>query len=177
MENVTERLLREEQKLKEKGIGEEGLSAKGNPKKRQVICHYCKKPGHFKRDCRAFAQAQSKEKPRGAGHSANQVTEQGKESNSREAMVVAQALSATSKKDWIVDSGATSHMCNGKELFQKLNKLTPPDQVAVGDGHILEVEGEGTVPMQMLMRNGETKVCDLENVLYVPKLACMYGVV
>ena len=47
MENVTERLLREEQKLKEKGVGGDGKAlsaAKGNSEKRQGTCHYCKKP-------------------------------------------------------------------------------------------------------------------------------------
>ena len=46
--------------------------------------------------------------------------------SSREAMVVGYAFSVTSKNEWIVDSGATSHMCNNKELFVELNELTPP---------------------------------------------------
>ena len=175
IENVTERLLREEQKLKEKGAGGDGKAlsaAKGYSKKRQGTCHYCKKPGHYKKECRAFAQAQLKEKSKSGGqHSANQAAEQDKEANSKEAMVAGCALSATSKKDWIVDSGATSHMCNSRELFKELNELIPPHQVAVGDGHIVDAKGEGTVPMEMFMPDGTTKECDLMKVLYVPDLA------
>lgn len=63
-ELVTERLLHEELKLKEKapahaiGRGEEGRKAlvtgqKRRPKK-QLPCHFCRKPGHFKRECRKY---------------------------------------------------------------------------------------------------------------------------
>ena len=47
LETVTERLLREEQKLKDREDVDDGkklLVAKG---KKQVICHYCKRPGHM----------------------------------------------------------------------------------------------------------------------------------
>ena len=173
MENVTERLLREEQKLKGKGAGGDGkaLSAtKESSEKKQGNCHYCKKPGHFKRECKAFAHAQLK-KSKSGQHSANQAAEQEKETSSTEAMVAGHALSATTRKDWIVDSGATSHMCNSKELFKELNELVPPQQVAVGDGRTVDAKGEGTVPMEMLMPNGTANGCDLVKVLYVPELA------
>ena len=51
LEIVTERLFREEQKLKDKEETDGSkrlLVVKG---KKQFKCHYCKKPGHFKKDC------------------------------------------------------------------------------------------------------------------------------
>ena len=35
---------------------------------------------------------------------------------------------------WIVDSGATSHMCNDQNLLVKLDPLKIPISVTLGDG-------------------------------------------
>ena len=40
----------------------------------------------------------------------------------------------------------------------------------LGDGHDLEAVGEGTVEMEMLLPNGDSRRCALKKVLYVPKL-------
>ena len=64
METVTERLLHEERKMKEReDTGHEkskAMTAKGC--KKTFTCHYCGKPGHFKRNCRKRA-ADEKENP------------------------------------------------------------------------------------------------------------------
>ena len=81
------------------------------------MCHYCKKPGHFKRNCGKLAasQHQGSEETK-SKHSTNSVAAKEQESSSTddEAMVVGHAFSAMSKESWIVDSGATCHMCNRK---------------------------------------------------------------
>ena len=40
-----------------------------------------------------------------------------------------------SAHDWIVDSGATSYICNSKELFEDLRPLSKPQKVTLDDGH------------------------------------------
>ena len=89
---------------------------------------------------------------------------------SQDAMVISNALVARSKNDWIVDSGATSHMCNDRNMFTEYEQLSSNDKVTLGDGSTLEVAGEGTVDVDMLLNNG-TRRCALKKVLYVPKLA------
>ena len=174
MEIVTERLLHEEQKIREKGAGDDGRKAfvaEGNPK-RQLTCHYCKKPGHFKRNCRKlFAQLQANEKPGKPKNSANTTATGKHESSGEEAVIVTHALSATSKGNWIIDSGATCHMCSDKKLFRELNDLERPQEVTLGDGHLLEATAEGTVALRTLLPDGNTKKCSLHNVLYVPRLS------
>ena len=166
LESVTERLLREELKLKDREESNDSkklLVAKG---KKQFTCHYCKKPGHFKKDCWKFAQAQS------SGKHKNQVRQFKKEHQSpQDAMLISNALVAKSKNDWIVDSGATSHMCNNRSMFTELSQPGPSDKVTLGDGSALDVTGVGTVVMDMLLNDGSRRGCALMKVLYVPELA------
>ena len=125
MENVIERLLHEEQKLKDRGrLGkskEEALTVKH---RRGPQCHYCKRFGHIKRNCREYEKSQSSgHKSRtqrdGATHKVNSVKTVGRsgmDSDSDEVgLVVTHALAAKkvqslSDGSWIVDSGATSHI-------------------------------------------------------------------
>ena len=166
LEMVTERLLREEQKLKDREEADESkklLVAKG---KKQLMCHYCKKPDHFKKDCRDFAKAQQSSKGNGNHKNPTQKPK-------KEAMVISDALVARLRNDWIVDSGATSHnnMCNDCSTFTEYEQLRSDDKVILGDGSTLEVAGEGTVNMDMLLDNGTRRSCTLKKVLYIPKLA------
>ena len=123
-ELVTERLLHEELKLREKATDSDrrkALVVNGqknfNRPKKHLTCYFCHKPGHIKKECRKFL-ALKKE-------GANTVKTKEHESYG-EALVTMHALAATSKSSWIVDSGATCHMCNNKYLFAELQELAAP---------------------------------------------------
>ena len=72
---------------------------------------------------------------------------------------------------WIVDSGATCHMCNDRSLFIELRKLDNPLEVTLGDGYNLDAIGRGVVVPETKLPSGRTKRCKLQDVLYVPKLS------
>jgi len=122
-------LLREKQKLKDREEADDSkklLVAKG---KKHFTCHYCKKPGHFK-DCWKFAQAQSSEK---AGKHKNPSRQPKREQQpSHDAMLISNALVAKSKDNWIVDLGATCHMCNDRSMFIDLKQVGPNEKVTLG---------------------------------------------
>lgn len=168
-ELVTERLLHEETKRKEKTPrasidGKKAFVTRQSSRPvKQFTCHYCKKPGHFKKDCRKFLASQKKQ--HGASPAETRADEEG--------LVTVHALAATctSRGSWIVDSGATCHMSNNKELFVELRELSTPQEVTLGDGRSLVGTAEGTVKLEMLLPDGSTKRCRLENVLLVPKLS------
>ena len=86
-------------------------------------------------------------------------------------MLVSNALVAKSKDDWIVDLGATCHMCNDQSMLMGLKQVGPNEKVTLGDGNSLCVAGEGTVDMDMLLNDGVKRGCALKKALYVPKLA------
>ena len=116
LQTVTERLLREEEKLKGKETTETELlfaSNKSGSGKKTFNCHYCGKPGHFKRDCRKWAKAQAAK----TGGAKRLVQQSGKHDSNQDAMVIGQALTAKSESEWLVDFGTTSHMINNKSIF------------------------------------------------------------
>ena len=74
-------------------------------------------------------------------------------------------------KTWIIDSAATSHMCNNKELFAELKPLHPPANIAVGDGSTIECHGIGMVRLCLeTVDNSIVTRCNVQKVLYVPGL-------
>ena len=59
-----------------------------------------------------------------------------------DALIAFHALSADSRCNWIVNAGATCHMCNNRKMFANFRR---PQDVTLGDGHVLEATGEGIV--------------------------------
>ena len=57
---VRERLLHEESKMKSKPSQEEALTVNF---KKKLRCHFCNKPGHFKKDCEELAKLRGQAKP------------------------------------------------------------------------------------------------------------------
>ena len=83
------------------------------------------------------------------------------------------ALAARSMKGktvWIVDSGATYHMCNDKKLLVNFNGLAEPRDITLGDKHTVKAVGRGVVLLRISTDNVEINKCKLQDVLYVPKL-------
>lgn len=188
MEVVTERLLHEERKLKDRMGTDEGgakaMAADQRSKRKGPKCYHCGKFGHIRRNCSELARTAERRSDSGrrerkiVKQKANKVEVRQRDSSSSEGesvgLVVRHALSAnvSSRRDnWIVDSGATCHMCNDRELFAELRDLERPLEVTLGDGHELEATGSGTVEMEMKLPTGRTKRCKLRDVLYVPKLS------
>ena len=79
---------------------------------------------------------------------------------------------ATSKKsNWIVDSGATCHMCKDVQVFDHISVLDVPQDITVGDGYSVRATGKGNVILDMYLPNGKIKRCKLADVLLVKDLS------
>ncbi len=132
---VTERLLHEQIKMSEKtqmySPGEEGRKAlfttQKSGQKRQFTCHFCHKTGHFKKDCRKFLASQKFKQD------AKTAATLEKQESDGEVFVTSQALITVSKGNWIVDSGATCHMCNNESQFIELKQLETIQEVRLGE--------------------------------------------
>ena len=143
METVIERLLYEERKSKDRQSESTGtidqaesLATRVKPKWKRsgVRCHNCGKLGHIQRNCYA-----AERQPTG---SEMKKSERFKSSRSGASVGLLAsthtALAAESNKDstvnWIIDSGATCHICCNKSMFLELKTLEAPEIVTLGDG-------------------------------------------
>ena len=183
MEVVVERLLYEEKKLGEREKSPIPSSTvmvasdhiKGN--KKFIKCHHCGKLGHIRRFCKDLNKDKSKKEPGNQRNKnkGNQV-EKGQQGPRKESLgLVVQNLAASAceinRKTWIVDSGATCHMCNNKALLEDFVEFDETVDVMLGDGKVLHATGSGTVSVHTVLANGKLQECILHNVLLVPNLS------
>ena len=129
-----------------------------------AICHYCKEPGHFIRNCPKLRNK----------HCAKKVKEAKEDSDSGgdESLFVATlGLKAdTQQEDWIIDSGASRHMTFQKDVLSYYRKFETPEPVGLGDGRTVNALGTGKVKIMSYLYHGKKTVGWMTDVLYVPKL-------
>ena len=191
MKTIIERLTHEEKKLQDRtkssSSTDGGALTARHQQRRGPRCHFCKKLGHIQRNCRErersrqstqFSEKHSTEK-RKLYHKANSAeTCQGDNTDTDSdaaGLVVGHALSTEENprcsRSWIIDSGATSHICNDCKQFLQLYPLKNSLEVVLGDGHKLTAVAQGTVKVLMKYGRQGSRKCILHDVLYIPELS------
>ena len=130
---------------------------------KKVKCHYCKRKGHFARDC--FKKKADQKKPPKAEF-ANKV-----EKVSRKTPEVALATEGTSMKgdEWWIVSGASQHMMPTKKGLVEYGSFRTPVKVKLADNSTLLPYGKGEVAL--FAYDGTQKVnITLHDVLFVPRI-------
>nr|GEZ70165.1 retrovirus-related Pol polyprotein from transposon TNT 1-94 [Tanacetum cinerariifolium] len=74
--------------------------------------------------------------------------------------------SVTITDDWWHDSGATTHVCNNRDLFKTYKETKDGHEVKMGDNHTSKVIGSGNMEIQFTFG----KKLTLMNVLHVPNI-------
>lgn len=130
---------------------------KTNCRSSRIVCHYCKKTGHRISECRyRLDKEQTKDSKR-------------TQSEPKQERSNAFVVNCDDSENWLVDTGASEHMCHIKELFASYEKLITPRSVIIGDGSELEALGKGKI---QLNEYDESEWIDttLNDVLYVPRM-------
>ena len=185
-EVVQERLLHEEAKKNGEGPSQPSHSQNsdtsalfsGNGRKvfqqkqnkRYIKCFNCGKEGHMKKDCRML-KYQKANKPN-KSESVNVTHSQ--PNNDSNITLLAGAFTSVDeieKNAFIIDSGATQHMCCSNENMINYEMLSTPVSVQIGDGRVLKGVGTGCINIKTSLPNNEIKNICLQDVLHVPELS------
>ncbi|KAI5641778.1 gag-polypeptide of LTR copia-type domain-containing protein [Phthorimaea operculella] len=120
-ELVRTRLLQEDDRRNDQMCknGDTPAAYSVNSKKRNITCNYCKRPGHLYKRC--FKRKREEGKKKTEDHT-----------------MFASAYSATTADEFIIDSGASSHMCSDKKLVEDVQKKKCV--ISVANGHKLDCE-------------------------------------
>lgn len=178
LEFVKCRLLDEE--VKRKGIGAESCTPKSDSaafstrkqekKKKKVLqCFGCKQEGHKLADCPKKKESETKNvKQKSRAH----LAEEGGGVCFVGVAKGAVAPDESSRLQWFIDSGCSDHLVNDRALFDKLEPLESPVEIAVAkNGETILAKHSGTVRVLALVQGKYTE-CFVNNVLFVPELRC-----
>ncbi|KAF2347164.1 Zinc finger CCHC-type [Trinorchestia longiramus] len=175
-EVVTERLLNEERRQRG-GPGtsdsSEKLLVSFKRNKKLIKCFECGKEGHIKRQCRVYEERLKKEN---RTFQANKAVD-ARSSSTGETMMFtsAFAIGNVDCNSWIVDSGATQHMCNKQSEFSSYSDLSSPVRVEIGDGRALKGIGVGEVRLKITLPNMQINLMFLERSAYTKALLSRFG--
>ena len=183
MEFVKNNLLDEAQKRMEKTHRSESISRVGPEKK--ITYHRCRKPGHMKRDCpmgsnntptsstmRDYSRKNGNFSSSGGHRESMKPKPKGKVAKSSEFSFIVGVVSKKREqlKSWIIDSGATSHMCCDRAFFNELKQSTGVS-ITLTDGNETVVKGVGSGHLHYYDENGDRRKITLNDVYYyVPEL-------
>ncbi|CAJ2637428.1 unnamed protein product [Trifolium pratense] len=131
--------------------------------KRKVDCYVCGRTGHKAYQCQ-LRKGQQYNNSKSAAPSAPQAHLA--ENEEVIAAVVVEANLVDNKVDWILDTGASKHLCANKELFHQIEDAVDGECVFMGNSATAGVLGKGKI----LLKLTSGKTLSLSDVLYVPSL-------
>jgi len=131
----------------------QGTHAKaGGASKAKGKCFYCQKDGHWKRDCFKRKADEGKEV----------LPRPGPDQGGLAFTALDSGLPAQQLGDWIVDSGASQHLCGSRRAFlEGTHQEIIPRGIEIADRSKMQAVGLGDVRIGPL---------HLPNVLLVPQL-------
>lgn len=151
-----------------------------------IICHYCEKGGHIERYCRKKMRDLSSGKDSVKANDSDNVSSGTQNSSNFTAFVISTESPkpsseffnvnhaahdhghANEEESWILDSGASRHVCCRREWFSEFEPRRN-EYVYLGDGSKHEICGSGNIFIERFLY-GKKYDGVINSVLYVPTL-------
>ncbi|KAM1149789.1 hypothetical protein ACFX2B_030032 [Malus domestica] len=136
------------------------LAPKGkNLKKIKGACYMCGKSGHKAQD---FYHRKDGNHANGNNNNhANMAI-----TNEELAAVVSEVNMVSNLSEWLLDTGATKHICTDRNLFTEYHNVAHGEKLYMGNSASSAVEGKGKVVLKFTSGKSLT----LLNVLHVPEI-------
>lgn len=139
----------------------------------QIKCYECEGLGHIKRNCPTLKRHKYKKNFNDRSKNMNKKSQNEKinvlMNISSGIMQEETMLKIDSGNLWIYDSGATSHFCKDRELFQSFNEVNIPIRLADANCKTFAIR-VGNVKIKLTDVNGKVENCILEGVYFIPSL-------
>ena len=150
--------------------------------KRNKFCNYCKKQGHTKDKCWNISKNRynnkynnNNNKYQNRKYKDNEISNYTKINDdnifiSNEFTYNEDIYNVSHNDHWIVDSGATSHICNDISKFTYLNNNIPNKTIQIADGNQITASGIGDIEIHVTKIDNTITNVKFTNVVYVPEL-------
>lgn len=179
--NLSSQLLREESRLRERGMLKVGQSdgqafvTKGSRKPLKCFC--CGQVGHKANVCpdkgkSTGSRGNQSRKGKPGRKQEGQGRSQDESSNRRNENSFAMFGLTMGEVRWLADSGSSRHVCSVKEWFDTFQEDN--GTLAVADGHRVEIKGHGTVKVKC---GHDGVIREMKDVAYAPSINfCLFSV-
>lgn len=167
---LTERLRLHEQRLAElsnvnvSNLGKVMYSKSRNSKK-EVRCFGCDRLGHYQSECRFEMSKASSSRHASTNNGSKFKKPEKSEKNKKYSLIALCSAQKLNGHQFYVDSGASTHMSNCKELF---NEIEPCEKsvITVANNNEIVCERKGNISIKCIAGEGV-----IRNVSFVPDLA------
>ena len=116
----------------------------------ETKCYYCGKEGHWKKDC-FKRKAEEVGTPQSGGAS--------------EFTFFAEAPAQAARGGWIIDSGASQHLCGNRKEFSTYTTISKTKAIMLADGTTIEAAGIGDIVITIMVGS-----ITLTDVWHVPNI-------
>lgn len=145
------------------------VKKKPEKKRKEKVCHYCGKEGHFRRECRKLEQDRKYRESEKRNSEKAKIATKTDEELDEVCLTTGLPNRDPESVMWFLDSGATSHMTNDSSLLEDVRKSNTA--VGLADGNRITAEGVGTGRFRLLNENDRHIIVKLRQVFHVPALA------
>lgn len=149
--------LKPQVKLKDSKINKRTVAYKS---KNVGPCYFCNEYGHLIRNC--------KSRPKGRNGNTH-VKSNYNETVGNLVELEANSISEVDRSCWVLDTAATSHFCNNKDLYYHFEPVDNLQMSLAVGSNSSKIEGTGTICFIVRLGKEFSKIT-LENVLYNPNL-------